>query len=712
MQLTHYPGMETCPGMRTSPSHWGIRRGIAGFALCSALAACSGDAAGGASYAGTSGGLPPAPANGTPTNPAMTGGASGSGSRPAIAGTGVGVEPGGAVVPGEPPGNTPVQGCKGTVAFSPDALFPPGTNGAPIVERRGDVVVTRGAGRVRGRHELEGTYSPYGALYFENRSYGFEIEDRVESGQSSVKFTYRPEAPVSANGAQTNFRYFKIYGDGNVFHSNVTMEKVTPRELIYTVERNAREGRALQSGDVLEFEFGIFIAGNNGADPDAIEGRNSYYTDTFRYRVGSGGLTPDNADTSGEPGPDESAWLAGSTTIPWIYAEPELYFSQLALNAQPETVQAFLRGRRLFHTDFGSGEHSEDGNPVFSEQAGKLGPLTSATGCVTCHERDGRGKLPAVGAEPVSMAVKLYGPAELGNQLQQQEGRARLERYEALEVMLGGGASAMLQKPVFAFTGEAVDTGQLAASVRVARQLPGMGLLEAIPESVILARADEDDCDGDGVSGRAQRVMDPESAEPRLGRFGWKAEKASVAHQVADALEADMGVTTPLLPGKNGEVELQAQDFADLVAYSRLLGLPARRDVDDPKVMRGEQLFMQIGCPRCHAPDATTGDSHPFVELRGQQIHPYSDLLMHEMGPELADGSGSEQASEWRTAPLWGLGMVETVSGETGFLHDGRARTPIEAVLWHGGEAEFAQNAVAELPGEDRDALLAFLLSL
>ncbi|HMI91040.1 MAG TPA: di-heme oxidoredictase family protein, partial [Polyangiales bacterium] len=221
-----------------------------------------------------------------------------------------------------------------------------------------------------------------------------------------------------------------------------------------------------------------------------------------------------------------------------------------------------------------------------------------------------------------------------------------------------------------------------------------------------------DDCDGDGVSGRAQRVMDPESGQPRLGRLGWKAEKASVAHQVADALDSDMGVSTPLLPGKNGEIELQARDFDDLVTYSRLLGLPARRDLDDPKVRHGEQLFTQIGCPRCHAPDATTGDTHPFVELRGQQIHPYSDLLVHEMGPELADGSGTEQASEWRTAPLWGLGMVETVSGKTGFLHDGRARTPIEAVLWHGGEAEFAQNAVAELPNEDRDALLAFLLSL
>jgi CxxC motif-containing protein (DUF1111 family) len=239
-----------------------------------------------------------------------------------------------------------------------------------------------------------------------------------------------------------------------------------------------------------------------------------------------------------------------------------------------------------------------------------------------------------------------------------------------------------------------------------------MGLLEAIPEQTILARADEGDCDGDGISGRAQLVMDPESGAMRLGRFGWKAEKASVAHQVADALDADMGVTTPVLPGKDGKVELAQRDFDDLVTYARMLSLPARRDVDDPQVQRGEALFTQIGCPRCHVPDVTTGSTHPFVELREQHIHPYSDLLVHDMGPDLADGSGTPQASEWRTAPLWGTGMVEMVSGHTGFLHDGRAQDPIEAVLWHGGEATFAQVAVTQLSGEDRAALLAFLRSL
>jgi CxxC motif-containing protein (DUF1111 family) len=603
----------------------------------------------------------------------------------------------------------PAQGC---APPSVAPLFARGAELPPIVEQRADgVIVTRGAGRVRGRHELEGTYSPFGPLYFENRSYAFTIEDQIAAGGDTVTFSYRPEAPVSANGPGTNFRYFKIYGDGNVFHSNVTMGEVTPQELVYPVDRNAREGRELRAGDLLEFEFGIFIAGQDAGDPNAIEGRTSYYTDTFRYRVGEGGLTPFNADDSGQRGPDEDAWLAGATTIPWIYAEPELYFSQLALNTQPETVQPMLRGRRLFHTDFGSGEHGEEGNPLFAEQAGKLGPLTSAAACVDCHERDGRGQLPELGGELGSVVVKLYGPAELGNQLQREEGVARLERFEERTVELADGTQIVLQRPVFAFEGVGVET--LAPSVRVARQLPALGLLEAIAEADILARADELDCDGDGISGRAQVVLDPESGEMRLGRFGWKAEKVSLAHQVADALDADLSVTSPLLPGDDGSAELAQDDFDDLVAYARLLALPARRDVDDPEVMRGEALFAEIGCIHCHAPSATTGRDHPFAELREQTIRPYTDLLVHDMGPDLADDSGSSaQAREWRTPPLWGLGLLQTVNGHSRLLHDGRARDPIEAALWHGGEAAFASAAVIGLSASERQALLAFLLSL
>jgi CxxC motif-containing protein (DUF1111 family) len=677
------------------------------LAVLAALAGCSGDVAGPPDEAMN----PAAGANGgTAGTGAGTsspqGGSSGTG-QPGGVGGNVGGAGGGDVI------------SNGGAGGSNDACAPPqvtplyaGGDVPPIVERRADgVIVTRGAGRVRGRHELEGTYSEFGALYFENRTYAFTIEDHIAAGGDTIKFIYEPEAPVSENGAQTNFRFWKIYDDGNVFHTNVTMAKITPTHLEWVADHNAREGRAIQAGDLLEFEFGIFIAGNGDGDPGAIEGRTAYYTDTFRYRVGVGGLTAQSADSSGDLGPTADAQLAGDTTIPWIYAEPELYFSQMVLNMQPEHVRAWIRGRRLFHTDFGSGEHSEPGNPAFEAHASKLGPMFSATRCSTCHERDGRGGMPELGQPLRSMVVKLDPSSALGNQLQEQEGIARLDSFETREVMLADGTAITLQKPVFAFEG--VDASELAPSIRVARQIPGMGLLEAIADADILARADADDCDGNGISGRASVVSDPlDPSVQRLGRIGWKAEKVSVAHQVADALDSDMGVTTPVLPGAGGEIELQDTDFEDLVTYSQLLALPARRNVDDPQVVQGSLLFAGIGCVNCHAPDATTGDDHPLVELRGQTIHPHSDLLLHDMGDDLADGSGTAQASEWRTAPLWGIGLVSTVSGHAHLLHDGRARDPIEAVLWHGGEAAFASEAVKALTSEERGALLAFLQSL
>jgi CxxC motif-containing protein (DUF1111 family) len=672
-----------------------------------------------ATFAGCSGDVAGSPTPGMQQEAGASGGTAGTGagtSAPQGGSSGAGQA-------GQAGGN--VGGAGGDVSSGAgtgganDACAPPqvtplyaGSDVLPIVEQRADgVIVTRAAGRVRGRHELEGTYSEFGALYFENRTYAFTIEDHVAAGGSEIKIIYEPEAPVSENGAQTNLRFWKIYDDGNVFHTNVTMEKITPTHLEWVADHNAREGREIQSGDLLELEFGIFIAGNGGGDPDAIEGRTAYYTDTFRYRVGVGGLTAQSADSSGDLGPTTDVQLAGDTTIPWIYAEPELYFSQMVLNMQPEHVRAWVRGRRLFHTDFGSGEHSEPGNPAFAAHAGKLGPMFSATRCSTCHERDGRGGMPELGEPLRSMVVKLDPSSALGNQLQEQEGIARLESFETRDVTLADGTVITLQKPVFAFEG--VDASQLAPSIRVARQIPGMGLLEAIDEADILARADADDCDANGISGRAQIVNDPrEPSVQRLGRIGWKAEKVSVAHQVADALDADMGVTTPVLPGASGEVELQDADFADLVTYSQLLALPARRNAEDPQVVQGSLLFAGIGCVNCHAPDATTGDTHPLVELRGQTIHPHSDLLLHDMGEDLADGSGTAQASEWRTAPLWGLGLVSTVSGHAHLLHDGRARDPIEAVLWHGGEAAFASEAVKALSSEERAALLAFLQSL
>jgi CxxC motif-containing protein (DUF1111 family) len=246
-------------------------------------------------------------------------------------------------------------------------------------------------------------------------------------------------------------------------------------------------------------------------------------------------------------------------------------------------------------------------------------------------------------------------------------------------------------------------------SARIARRLVGMGLLESIDESTLLAQADPEDCDGDGISGRAQRVKDPEGGAVRVGRFGWRAEKVSIRHQVADALDADLGVGTELL---NATAELSNDDLERMVAYVRLLGVPPQRDADDAIVKQGQQLFHELGCASCHLPALSTGNAHPFVELRGQTIRPYSDLLLHDVGAELADESGLENPREWRTAPLWGVGLSETVQGYVALLHDGRAASVLEAVLWHGGEAQAARDRVVALAPEERAALLRFVESL
>ncbi len=586
------------------------------------------------------------------------------------------------------------------------ALYDAAPDGPPVVETRDDgVIVTRAAGRVRQRHELEGTFNTYGERYFENRSHGFTIEDHVAAGESRIVVTYRPEANVTTHGPGTNLRVWKIYGDGNVFYDNRGLDQIDLTHLEATIEDNRREGRALQVGDVMEFEFGVFIAGFDPADPGAIEGRTSYYTDTFRYQVGVGGLTATNADTSGTLGPSPEHAPGGDATIPYVYAEPDFYFSQMALNVQPENVRGFLRGRRLFHTDFGSGEHSEGGNPVFAEHTDKLGPLFNVSSCSSCHTRNGRNVIEAEGTPLQTTVVKLYAGGDLGGQLQPQEAEILREGYAVSEVELGDGSTLELQKPIYAGLDE-----ELQPSIRVARRLVGLGLLEAVDEEMILERAVSEDCDSaNAITGRASLVEDPLSGEVRLGRFGWKAEKMNVRHQIADALDQDMGVSTAMMGASEPELDEAALD--QLEAYMRLLAVPPRRTPMDPVVQRGEQVFGDLGCEGCHRAELVTGDDHPFAELRGQVITPYTDLLLHDMGEGLAD-PGGPLAQQWRTAPLWAIGLLAQVTGEMRLLHDGRARSVTEAVAWHGGEATAYRNAFLALDAEDRDAVVAFIESL
>ncbi len=273
-------------------------------------------------------------------------------------------------------------------------------------------------------------------------------------------------------------------------------------------------------------------------------------------------------------------------------------------------------------------------------------------------------------------------------------------------------------------------------SPRVAPQMIGLGLLEAIPAADILALADPQDSDGDGISGRPNIVMSAEYGLPMLGRFGLKAGAATVKEQSAAAFSGDMGLSTPLHPAPSGEctsaqgacrnaphgqepgsrdgLEVDGQSLDLVTFYSRNLAVPERRGLDDPQVLRGKAVFHAAQCAACHQPKFVTNRLKSQPEQSFQLIWPFTDMLLHDMGEGLADHRPEARATgtEWRTAPLWGIGLTAQVSGHTQFLHDGRARNLLEAILWHGGEAEAASAAVTALPTQDRNALIAYLESL
>jgi CxxC motif-containing protein (DUF1111 family) len=308
--------------------------------------------------------------------------------------------------------------------------------------------------------------------------------------------------------------------------------------------------------------------------------------------------------------------------------------------------------------------------------------------------------------------------------------------YSDEPAALGDGTVVTLRRPAYGVSD--LSHGPLAAdtmlSPRVAPQMIGLGLVEQIPQQDILAHADPDDLDRDGISGRPNYGMDLATGQLALGRFGWKAGAPSIRTQAAEAFAGDLGLSTPLVntshgdctaaetdclampTGDNAPGESEAPDpILDLVTfYSQNLAVPARRDIGDPAVLRGKEAFYTLGCTGCHTPKYVTSRKAADPSKRFQLIWPYSDFLLHDMGEGLADHrpEGRADGNEWRTPPLWGIGLTETVSGHTFLLHDGRARNPTEAILWHGGEAQASRDAFAALPRAARDDLLAFLGSL
>ncbi|TYB83346.1 di-heme oxidoredictase family protein [Maritimibacter fusiformis] len=432
-------------------------------------------------------------------------------------------------------------------------------------------------------------------------------------------------------------------------------------------------------------------------------------------------------------------------------------FSQPAANLTFEQELDFRVGNGMFRRIWVSA-------PASTIASDGLGPLYNARSCQRCHLKDGRGHPPEGPDDTaVSMFLRVSIPAPdveeiqryiagthatapdptYGTQLQDfslpghaPEYRLQID-YEEIGVPLSGGEVAALRRP--AYTAADLGYGPLhpdaMLSPRIAPQMIGMGLLEAIPSEDILAWADPDDADGDGISGTPQIVWSDVYDRPMLGRFGHKAGNPTVLEQTASAFAGDIGISNPIHTAGSGECTdaqtdcTAALDGADaehggfeidqvgldlVTFYSRTLAVPARRDVDAPEVLRGRQVFFDTGCASCHRPNYVTHRLEGDDPASFQLIWPYSDMLLHDMGPGLADNrrEGRADGQEWRTAPLWGIGMTETVSGHTYFLHDGRARSLLEAVLWHAGEAQAARDTVVEMPPEDRAALIRFLESL
>ncbi|MEZ8324903.1 di-heme oxidoredictase family protein [Vibrio cyclitrophicus] len=393
--------------------------------------------------------------------------------------------------------------------------------------------------------------------------------------------------------------------------------------------------------------------------------------------------------------------------------------------------------------------------PSSTDARDGLGPLFNTNGCQNCHIKDGRGHAPEKGDEnAVSMLVRLSIPAETpeqrqafirdggipeptyGGQLQdfalqgvKPEGKVNIS-YKDVPVEFKDGTVVTLRKPTLKITDLAFGEmhPKTEFSARVAPPMIGLGLLESISKETILGFSEQQLADKQGVSGKANYVLDVQTNEITLGRFGWKAGQPNLMQQNAAAFNGDLGLTSRLFPNENctsvqstcddfpnggdPEVSDNILDFVEF--YSQHLAVPIRRNVGNPMVVQGKKLFKDIGCQSCHQSEIRTGEREGLPALSNQLISPYTDMLLHDMGEGLADHRPEYLASgqEWRTTPLWGLGYTKEVNGHTFLLHDGRARNVMEAVLWHGGEAEMAKQKVLSLNATEREALLAFLNSL
>jgi len=436
--------------------------------------------------------------------------------------------------------------------------------------------------------------------------------------------------------------------------------------------------------------------------------------------------------------PDPSEELSGGETT--VFDTSPKAFGFPARSIQDEHRAAFFVGHSFFNENWVVA-------PGSTAARDGLGPLFNARSCSACHFRDGRSRPPDAGQPMVSMLMRISIPGKgpqneplpdpvYGGQIQGQavpgvppEADVLVE-YEESAGQFADGEKFSLRKPHY--TLKNLGYGPLSKDVmmspRVAPAMVGLGLLEAVPEKTLRGFADEQKRDGCGISGRPNLVWDKSAGKVIVGRYGWKAEQPTVLGQTAGAFVGDIGITSSLMPDENhtaaqvicakqpsgGQPEVSDQILHDVVTYSRTLAVPARRNWKDPAVVKGKALFLQANCAVCHVPKMNTGDCADLPELSRQTIRPYTDLLLHDMGEDLSDNRPVFEAEgrDWRTPPLWGIGLIAKVNGHSCLLHDGRARNLAEAILWHGGEAQTAREMFRTMPKTDREAMLAFLQSL
>lgn len=627
------------------------------------------------------------------------------------------------------------------------------------VREENGVIITEGVIRPRRRHENDMDFAKYNPFYWEGRESYFRIDDYTKKGEKKMKFTMKTDWPqnyIPTRGPDFSAIYTgsPLAADETTrskFAINARMHHLGEfKNFEWTIDEGAFNVHAneLKQGNMLMFEFRFFMdEGNpNWQKQKQVNHHNlsAYYSEFFRTKVGEGGLYIDDVNDSKKfPPPQKHA--GGWLTTPIIKVEPWRALQQQSNNLLAASSQTFLNGRTWFHTDMIDGHHqgdeADDKPSVFypEEQArrkGHAGSAYNANACNACHYNNGIHLLPDQGKPVMHTLAKTSNKKtgmdhkSFGLQLQtagaNSEGSLKVVKVETKDVMLADGTKVTLKKNIFEIDSP-LDKTDLGLSIRRPLALTGVGLLNAIPDETIKSFV-------------GRRGGEVSMVNGKVSRFGWKADQPNLIDQIAAAARNDLAVTSDLFPKldctngcKEGKAKLPMAKFEEIETYISLLGVPPRTNPTDARVMEGEKIFRMIGCANCHIPNIQTGPSR-FKEVSNQSIQPFTDLLLHDMGPGLADDSGRPNASKWRTPPLWALKNVraamenhtdkfpsgnimilwtdthkEAAKNRMQFLHDGRASTIQEAILWHGGEAEGMVELYKRLSKEDRDKLEAFL---